>query len=245
MWYILGLLADTYIPLRDNNKGVIFRNRRLEVVEIVRNALGCNNAIVHDNRGKNSYSLELTNRKLRLQLEERGLTPRKADRRFPENIDDIFVSHYIRGFVEEKSGGWRRDDIVRRIRLSKFNIEYLKALNKLLEERCGVKRKKITRDEVVYNVDDSISIFDFIYREEGLYIPKIKDRFRLIKKEKLKKTEMKWIERKEKIMSLLREGIHPSEICKILGYKNIKSLNASFFYQTGQTLNGFRRSFGT
>ena len=223
VWYMLGLLVDTYLPLKDSNKGVIFRSRSYDALSRIKNALECDHTIVSDNRNKNSHFFQVTSRGLRLSLEERGLTPYKRDRRFPEGIPEEFIPDYVRGFIENEN---LRQEIITRIALT-FNIDYLSKLNEILIKYADIMKESITRRSLVYRISDTIKIHKFIYQNDnGLYLPEVKGKFRLKTpySSRIKRTD----DKVEIVKRLLREGKKGIEISKELGDTNSVSFYTFF-----------------
>jgi len=236
VWYILGLLVDTYLPLRGSEKDIIFRNRDYNLVKIIKTNLECENNITSDNRDKNSHFFQVTNRRLRLSLEERGLTPDKRNRKFPDNIPEEFVHHYIRGFIEDKCV---KRDYIEKIILP-FYHDYLAGLNKSLREHCDVEKQSITGSETYYGFQDTGMIHEFIYKKhKNLYLPNVKDKFRLINPHEAKRKNID--EKIKKAKRLLLQGKKGDEIASILGCASRTSFYISFRKNTGMNTRTFIR----
>lgn len=235
VWYILGLLVGIYAPKKDSNRIITFRSKSYDALLMIKKVLECDNTIVSDNRGKDSHFFQVTNEVLRLSLEERGLTPNKIDRRFPENIPEEFITDYARGFIENESF---RLETITRIGLT-FNINYLSKLNEILIRYADVMRKSITRSSLEYGIRDTIKIYNFIYQNDNnLYLPEVKEKFRLKTPylSRIKRTHKKV----EKVKRLLKEGMKGTEISKKL------RCNPIYFYKffknhIGMGIREFRR----
>jgi len=241
VWYLLGALVKTYIPLKGSNRTIIFRNRSYKLIEILRESLECKNSIVSDNRGKNSHFLTVSNERLFLNLEQRGLTPDKGDRRFPEDIPPEFMNDYVRGFIENECFG-KPGEITAKLDLY-FNHEYLAGLNEALRRYCGVEKKSVTGDHIEYGITDLTTVYNFIYGDgERFHLPEIKEKFKLIDSYFIKLKERR-DNKAEKAKILLREGKNGIETSRILGYKSEISFYTFFRKHTGVGIREFKTGY--
>ena len=215
VFYILGLSVKSYTFSKDSRERSIFRNKNYNIIKMIHACLESNHKIISDNRGKNSYFFEVRSKRLRLSLEERGLTEDKRDRIFLRNIPEEFICDHIRGVIENECGS-ERIEVITKIFL-RFNYDYLVELDKKLRYYANIQKKETTGDFTQYGIQDTKKIYDFIYSEDNrLYIQEIKEKFRL-NESKIKRISRMKIEEAKR---LLNEGDTGVDIAKTLGYSS-------------------------
>ena len=239
-WYVSGAFYASYVPSSDKPV-VVFRSRHRDLVQIVRNQLGSKHAILSDPNGKSSYSMNIKGAPyLNTQLEKIGLNKPKKQRRFPEHIDEDYISHFIRGFLDAQAYPDYSNGRYTRINVS-FNNMFLVGLNQTLRQYAEVERPDPYNDRVIYSGSDSSRIHDLIYddwdfiEEHGLYLPSKKDIFRtdFSSAGKHKTAAVKRIKR---VKELLRQDCSIEKAAQYVGYADISSLCRAFKRVTGKTM---------
>ena len=189
MWYVLGSFYDGYHSRR--SIGVSFTSKHEGLVQIVKDQLKSEHTIVKretdtsDGQGKNySYSLEMyAAPDLYTRIGELGLNVNKKERKFPKDIPDQYIDHFIRGFLDGQSNMILHNKQCTQMEVH-MNKDFLTDLNKVLEKHAGVKRKEPTKDVITYAHANSLKIHDFIYQDweyieqSGLYLPSKKEMFK-------------------------------------------------------------------
>lgn len=242
-YYVLGAFYANY-----TSKGVCgikFSSAHKDLVEIIKEQLESEHAIISDPRKTSSHRFEVYNVPyLHPKLEKLGLDAPKSERKFPKYIGKEYISHFVRGFFDAKAYVYITGKLTRT--RMEFNREFLVGLNKTLINKAGVKRKEPTKDIIWYGHENSLKIYDFIYRdwdfieESGLYLKSKKELFRTDYNiyDHIHLNKVKAQEKVEKIKELLLKGEKPPEFFKKF-YSHTGSLHRNFKRQTKQTIKKF------
>lgn len=240
MYYVLGAFYACYVP---QPKGILFRNRNKDLVEIIKRELKSEHAIIADNRKKDSYWIKVNRASIIYpRLGELGLNKPKEEREFLR-VNEKYMSHFVRGFLDAKAGIWIRNDRYINIHIV-FNKSFLSGLNKILVKYTKIRESEPKEDYTKYNHNDSIKIRDFIYqdwnfiKQSGLYLPSKKELLETDYVVAFVSNNPKIIEAKNKIekaKKLLSNGKKVGEVSKILGYSQSSVLGKSFKKITGKT----------
>jgi len=249
MYYILGTFYASYIPTTLKT-GIIFQSSHKDLVQIVKEELESEHKIISysdSERDRGSYFLRIYGvPKLKAKLEETGLDSDKEKREFPKKIDEEYISHFVRGFLDAK----RRTVEVTptgatRIKIN-FNKRFLTDLHKILIKYVGVEQKPkfLSKGILVYNHKDSLKIHDFIYRDwsyikkHGLYIPSKKESFNFdyVRKKHINKKTIEAHERLEKAKKLLQQEKSIMETTQLLGLSHPNSVYRLFWQHNGESL---------
>jgi len=244
--YILGALTSCCIPDIKHSNRLIIRSKTRELVELIRDELESKHTIIADTREKSSYWLQITNKNLRCVLEEKGLGNSKKERRFPNNIKEEYIDHFIRGFFDERADIVNRRDLTY-VSMGSFseNKQFLLELNLTLKKHAGVNKNDFCR-QLTYGSANSLKIYNLIYRdweyirENGLYLPSQKDKFDNIHNTHPSKKSMLIMERIEKAKEHLLNGEWVKDFLKDVGYNSLVGLTHIFKKYTGQTVRKFR-----
>lgn len=238
MMYVLGTFYVCYRSL--SNIRFEFRSTHKNLVEIVKDQLKSKHALISDPRGKSSHWLDISNVPyLNSELEEMGLNVPKSERRFPEDIPDEFMDHFIRGFIDGKANVAIIQRKYTKVGID-FNHQFLIGFHNVLVKYAGVERSKPSGDSIYYSHKDSLRIHDLIYQDwgyikkHGLYLPSNKEVFRTDFQADLS-TRQDVVRSREKVGQakvLLLQGKHPLETAQELGYSYI-GFNRAFKRVTG------------
>lgn len=241
VYYVLGAFYACYHAV--DKAGFEFRSPHRDLVEIVKRQMGSEHTTISDNREKSSYWFEAKGRpKLHSRLGSLGLNAPKKERRFPEDVDRKYISHFVRGFLDARSN-LSNDDGMLSMDIS-FNPMFLVRLNQILGEYAKVQKPDPTGKYTNYHHGDCLRICDFIYEDwgfiqrNGLYLPLQKDLFTTDRPPHIRvAAASKKIEEAEK---MLKEGLHPAEVSRRLGYAFHPSFARAFKQKTGMTASQFR-----
>lgn len=249
MYYVLGAFYACYVP--QPKGGILFRNRNKDLVEIIKRELKSEHAIIADNRKKDSYWIEVNRASIIYpRLGELGLNKPKEEREFLR-VNEKYMSHFVRGFLDAKAGIWIRNDRYVNIHIV-FNKSFLSGLNKILVKYTKIRESEPKEDYTKYNHNDSIKIRDFIYqdwnfiKQSGLYLPSKKELLETDYVVAFVSNNPKIIEAKNKIekaKKLLSNGKKVGEVSKILGYSQSSVLGKSFKKITGKTPFEYKTSY--
>lgn len=253
MWYVLGSFYDGYHSRR--SIGVSFTSKHEGLVQIVKDQLKSEHTIVKretdtsDGQGKNySYSLEMyAAPDLYTRIGELGLNVNKKERKFPKDIPDQYIDHFIRGFLDGQSNMILHNKQCTQMEVH-MNKDFLTDLNKVLEKHAGVKRKEPTKDVITYAHANSLKIHDFIYQDweyieqSGLYLPSKKEMFKtdhvIVRHDTITITNSR--KKMERAKEMLNEGIPTKEIANKLGYCSPTSFHGTFTNIVGMTPNQWK-----
>ncbi|MEK6932937.1 MAG: helix-turn-helix domain-containing protein [Nanoarchaeota archaeon] len=261
MYYILGTSYSAYAPPLHHKDTILFRNSDEKLVKIIRNELQSDHEIIPDNRGKSSYFFNFTSSQMRSKLNNIGLKQDKAERQFPDDIPEEYVSHFIRGFFDAGVyiiPNWN-NELTTSCRLSFYKL-FLEGLGNKLNSFLELKNKEFNIYKntgktffILYGHKDSLKIHDFIYRdfeyvkEHNLYLASKKDLFNIdYKGEKpgIKKGshQKKVLEKIEAAKKLLLEGDKVKDVAEKTGYGSSIAFYITFKSITGKSPKEFIRS---
>lgn len=250
MFYMLGAFYSCYIPKNDTPTGVIIRCRNEELLDLIKRELESDHTVVHDSRGKNSHWIQIRDKHLRYTLEEKGLVPNKKERKFPENMGEEYIDHFIRGFFDGQAHITRYKGDGRNVITLLFNKPFLIGLNNNLKEYAGVDHERSSAKDLTYGHRDAMKIYKFIYRdwdfieENKLYTNLQKDKFNILHKPTHHSNikHIKAVEKMEKAVELAMQGKKVYEISKILNYSHPPGLCQIFKKIKGQTIRQYIQS---
>jgi AraC-like DNA-binding protein len=253
MYYVLGAFYSSCImPKRQTI--IVFRNSNKDLVEIIRDEIESEHTIVSDPReNKSSHWFEMGSAShLHSRLKELGLNKPKRKRRFPRDIDEYYISHFVRGFLDAqgsvkiaKTSFGKRSELY-----IHFNHRFLKGLHRTIKKYAMAEHSRLYDDNLKYVNEDCSRIHDFIYRDfgfinrYGLYLP-------LKKKLLLGKNQGRWVNPRsveasrkvDKAKRLLLQGKLAYKVAEQVGYTNPSALTKIFRETTGQTPTEFLEEF--
>src|SRR3989338_1536902 len=101
MYYVLGAFYRKHIE--DGEKGLIFRSRHRDLVNIVKSKLKSKHAII-SHTTKSSHFIQMKSVPyLRSKLEALGVKGDMEDREFPNFVPEVYLDHYIRGLFDAQA----------------------------------------------------------------------------------------------------------------------------------------------
>lgn len=176
MWYVLGVSFSRYYPQRDKPYNT-WSSQYLGLIQIVKRELKSDHKIITSN----SFILRMRNEHLQSKLFERGCIPGKENRKFPEDVEDQYLDHFIRGFFDAQTTA-HEDPLLIQIY---FNNDFLRKLHEHFVRVGSVRNREILdRPALNYgSASDIAGVHDFLYRDwefiqrSGLYLPSKKERF--------------------------------------------------------------------
>ncbi len=245
--YILGTFYANYIPVGKN--GILFRSPKKDLVQIVKNALNSQHTIVSDPRDKSSHWLQIDNSPLRHQLDSLGLNVPKDKREFPQYPERMFLSHFVRGFLEARTKliTGKRNTYLR----IGFNESFLSSLDEVLVKYVGVQPGKLKENYLWYHQGEFMRIYDFIYQnwddiaQKNLYLPSLKEG--LEKDYSQNVPVYKFVKEAQARVERVKERLLTGEVTALEaaseGYHNPHSVYQSFKKQTGMTVRAFLRLY--
>jgi len=258
MWYVLGSFYAGYHSRSSTKRsaGISFTSKHEGLVQIVKDQLESEHTIVKretdtsNGQGKNySYSLEIyVAPDLYARIGELGLNVDKKERKFPKNIPDQYIGHFVRGFLDGQSNMAPHNKKCTQMEVH-MNKDFLTDLNKVLEKQVGVKRKEPTNNVITYGHADCLKIHDFIYKDwkfiekSGLYLPSKKEMFKtdhvIVRPDSI--TVINSRKKMELAKGMLNGGIPTKEIANKLGYCSPTSFHGTFTNIVGMTPNQWVR----
>lgn len=237
MHYVLGV---SFGLATISDKRLIFRSKNKELIEIIKRELESQHKIVNI-ESRNSHQLEIYGKGsayLITSLKARGLAEDKSERIFPKNIAESYLSHFDRGFFDSRGVIINTN---KKINIGfYFNNAFLTDLNNGLRENAGVKKTNPENNKIVYPFNDSLRMYNFIYRDwdfiesKGLYLKRKKERFNIEKEEDVFDTDRIKIE--------LLDGKTVEELTKELGYSSTQSFYSAFKRVYGETVGRFLKN---
>jgi intein/homing endonuclease len=169
--YFLGLLCADGCNHKNSTKvSMWLKESDKEILEKFKNVLQPTKPLTYCKKkiGNNQYGIQISNRKISDRLNELGCVPNKTTLlRFPTQIPDELLKHYLRGFFD--GDGWlgNKETSVtstpqfcaglQKFLLDKFNLESKKRLkNGAIELRMSVKTSKI--------------FLNWVYKDASVYL---------------------------------------------------------------------------
>jgi len=268
MWYILGISIAQYSQGKLGNSRINkWQSTSKPLIEIVKSSLDSEHAVSSVKnkhiRGKEDFFtnwLVIYNKKIYDALSGRGLDVPKTERIFPEDIEEPYLDHFVRGFFDAKvscvntisnveSKGGPREYHSQVLDIS-FNIPFLKDLYDILVEHAHVGGGKDVSESPLYlRGQNPRLVHDFLYRdwefiqESGLYLPSKKARFEV--NPPIENPPHHYTVKVKNMINqskgLLLEGMSGAEAAKTLGYSHPFSLYRAFKKVTGQTIGQYLR----
>ena len=248
MYYVLGAFYKKHIE--DGERGLIFKSRHRDLVNIVKNKLRSKHAI-NSHTTKSSHCIQMKAVPyLRSKLESLGVKGDMEDREFPNFVPEIYLDHYIRGLFDAQAHislvNYSENVIATNINL-RFNNKFLVSLNEMLKKYANVSRPAPMGNDLLYCGADSSRIYDFIYRDMGyienswLYLPFKKKLFIHFEYKSGKNNHIPCLKKIEEAKKLLIEGRKGSDISSKLGYSCSENFYRAFKNITRQTTRSFLR----
>ena len=250
MYYVLGAFYVGYESCGES--GIEFTSRSRSLVDVIKKLLNIHNHIKSSTqKGITYHSLRSKSAgKLRLRLEELGLDADKKSRTFPNDIPRRYMSHFLRGIIENLAFFY---DENRKLQLSS-NKGFLDNMNRVLAARAGVKRGSPKYNQIKYFHSDAARIYSFIYSDwkfvskNGIYVQQSRDM--LAELSILKPNS--WIEagskgsaeRIRRAIKLLEQGHKIGEVRKEVGYQAASGLQQAFKKKTGKSIIKYLQSQG-
>jgi len=259
MYYVLGAfygngLIITASYTKKNGVNQVYRGLKYctncrALMDIITAELNLSVSVTEDKRpGHNSFWFQQFGvDNLCERLEALGLGLPKDERTFPE-IDEKYLSHFVRGYFDAK--GTVQDNEGRTSIIIWGYPSFLIGLNLALWRYAGIIQEGKTNRKLRFNYPDSIKLYNFMYQDweciskNGIYLPSNKDAFNLNYRprdrcDELRKQRMGRIKRAKE---LLLESKPVGDVATELGYKNPESLSASFRKATGMSPRDYIKS---
>lgn len=269
MWYILGITFAKGI-LVNHPKKIEWQTTSKPLLEIVNSSLGSEYPIhsrdyTHVREGEDDftmYKLLISSPRLYEALSVSGLDVPKKERRFPSDIEEQYLDHFVRGVFDAqvsctnslqrygKNDEYARHD--QRLITGRFGIPFLQDLYETLVQYAHVRSGKlISKPPLSLSGSDVRKVYEFLYRDwafieaNGLYLPSKKERFEVkynIKNppKEPREPNKDEAEKHNRAIDLLREGKSVSEVAKLLGFVSIMSFSNSFKGFVGKCPSEFK-----
>lgn len=173
----------------------------IDILDKIKSAMGCNRPyveIMQQTNGKKKYSLRIVSNILSKALSLLGATPNKSlTIRFPENIPQSLMPHFIRGYFDGDGGVWNgkrkkmivkderhpgktREKIVHNVKFNfTGNPEFINSLQDYLVSVLGFRKTKLnfsgkarsgTYCTMEYSGRKQMKkLFDFMYQDATIY----------------------------------------------------------------------------
>ena len=183
MWYVLGVSYGTYFPERKRPVNT-WSSSHLDLIEIIKRELKSGHTTIEE---EITYKLRFRNEHVQSKLFERGAIPGKKNRKFPEDIGEQYLDHFVRGFFDgnvscSKTSIYNKNVLA----ISYPSVQFLQQLYSHLVSHASVRSgKEVEKSPLNLTHLDAIAVHDFIYRdwdfiqERGLYLPLKKERFEI------------------------------------------------------------------
>src|SRR3989344_3187461 len=227
MYYVLGAFYRKHIE--DGEKGLIFRSRHRDLVNIVKSKLKSKHAII-SHTTKSSHFIQMKS--------------------VPYLVPEVYLDHYIRGLFDAQANisliNYSENVIATNIRL-RFNNKFLVSLDEVLKRYANVSRPKPISNYIIYSGADSSRIYNFIYRDieyienSWLYLPFKKKSFVRFEDKSGENNHIICLEKIKEAKKLLIKGKKASDVASDLGYAHKESFLRAFKHVTGQTTRSFLR----
>jgi intein-encoded DNA endonuclease-like protein len=246
-YYVLGALYGCYHKYSKKQPYFIFRSKHSELVEIVKKELALPYSTIKHPRRK-SYFIQFTMpEKVLSKLEEIGLVDMQK-RKFP-NIEEKYLSHFIRGFIDAKGGLTKvnyKGERYAVLRIS-FNKTFLQGLCDALAEHAGIEKRKIKNGHTGFYSTTALKVRDFIYGNLGnaYCLPSKKAFFYsfsyLPRRKRREELNAKMKEKVEIAQRLLEKGFKCKTIAKLLFDGNLHLFKYYFEKFTGVAPVAYRK----
>ncbi len=225
MYYVLGALFKCYNPF-SNQKKFEIRSSSKTLVEMIQGELGNNSAVFKDSKGRNSYATGITSPKLISKLETLGLIKNKSKRAFPDYVPDEHMHHFIRGYFDVCANVYNSKGPYTAVYFS-GNKKFLEKLSRKLESLAGTRKKTPLQNmfwgsyKLTYSHEDSMKIYNYIYKDNGIHLPEKKDRFNtdLVLTRPKPPIASSYITDINKVKLMIASGLDTKDIAEKLGYK--------------------------
>jgi len=247
MWYILGACYNCYLPYRLN--GFKFTHSSKMLVEIVRTALSSSHSIIEDNRDKESYWIRIMGvPHLYGRLGELGLNVPKSERMPLERLEDPYVPHFTRGFLESRKRMESSYFASSANHLCiRYNHEFLVWFNQIVREYAGVQHEGPIDNLIKYGTQDTLRIYELCYCRDweytekyGICLSSSRELPETIKKPNTPKPNTLRMHSRVATAMLLLDDYTLREASIILGYRSLISLYSAFKKATGLTARQWR-----
>lgn len=263
MWYILGISFAQYTQYELKLNRWSSANKNL--VELVKSSIDSERTISYhegslfeEGKKYGEHLLQINNQFIYNALNDRGLSVPKLERTFPEDIEEQYLNHFVRGFFDAqvscvnytqhiKRKGEIYDHHTQQLQIY-FNVSFLKDIYNVLVEHANVRSgKEVSKYRLNLVGTDATAVYGFLYRdwdfiqESGLYLPSKKARFEVgldfENQQHLSPVNVQ--NRIDDAKKLLLKGMSRSEIANTLGYSTLSGYNQAFKNATGQTPGQF------
>lgn len=180
MWYVLGISFAKYNPERGGNRNT-WTSSDEDLLEIVKTSLQSEAKKGRPTK-KGSRNFQFRNQYLHDKLIERGCIYNKSERTFPENCEEQYLDHFVRGFFDGNVSV-STDNYTS---ISYPSVSFLQKLYPMLVSHASVRAgRQVTKSPLQLRGQDVIAVHNFIYRdwdfiqEHGLYLLSKKERFKI------------------------------------------------------------------
>lgn len=266
MWYILGISYAKCSPVKKTN-AFRWQSSSKPLLDIVKSCLEAENPIKTLVFKPTSarpltykgYSLRIHDQNIYEALRNRGLDVPKKKRTFPEEIEEQYLDHFIRGIFDaqvscannvqrEIHWGVERTYHKQVLYIGGFNTAFLQDLYDSLVKYAQVKGgKKVSNSNLELFGSDVKAVYDFLYRdrefiqENDSHLPFKKELFEVeyVIKNPPHLKKVKRAEKIERAKQMLLTGMSGASISKILGYQNPSGFFQAFRGETGMTTSDF------
>ncbi len=98
MLYVLGVSFSRYIPSKKDNRNS-WTSSSYDLLSIIQKCLDSNQAIGEPNKWGGRL-FQVRSQYLQDKLGELGLSVKRSERTFPDNVKEQYLGHFIRGFFD-------------------------------------------------------------------------------------------------------------------------------------------------
>jgi hypothetical protein len=260
-WYILGI-AFAKASLQNGRNYIVWKSTSKPLLKKINSILDSNHPIskrdnIHIRKGGPNfidYRLGISSLKLSKSLRDRGFDVPKEERSFPENVEEQYLDHFVRGIFDAQVTcrnslhNYGEDNKYARqsqtLTVGQFGTPFIKDFYQMLVQYAGVKGGKSNAEPplMLYG-PDLRKVYEFLYLDwefierSGLYLPSKKRAFEV--ELKVQKPPHNF-ERHNRAIDLLKAGKSVSEVSEILEFSTPDSFSQNFRRVIGKPPSAFK-----
>jgi len=221
-WFIGIMAADGNI--KKNNRSFSISQSGSSgqiIIEYIKKILSYNGKtyIQYPKKGLETFGIVCTSPKLIDKLSEFNIIPNKSlIYKFPETIDQVFFASFIRGYFEGDgcAGIYDNGKGSKYLQISFVGtFEFIKKCSEIIPIKGNIIEKSAKNCfEIRWYSKKALTVADWLYKDDNLFIGK---KYEIIQNAKKIKNKKEKPHLKNKAFEMLKLGMKPEQIAKKIG----------------------------